>query len=50
VCEKLEEHSIIAGYDLGREDRAFKDRLLIAVTEKHRREDLDSLVRGLDAV
>ena len=50
VCEKLEAHSIIAGYDLGREDRALKDRLLIAVTEKHRREDLDRLVRGLDAV
>jgi glycine dehydrogenase subunit 1 len=50
VCEKLEAHSIIAGYDLGREDRAHKDRLLIAVTEKHRREDLDRLVRGLDAV
>jgi glycine dehydrogenase subunit 1 len=50
VCKKLESHSIIAGYDLGREDRALKDRLLIAVTEKHRREDLDRLVRGLDAV
>jgi glycine dehydrogenase subunit 1 len=50
VCEKLEAQSIIAGYDLGREDRALKDRLLIAVTEKHRREDLDRLVRGLDAV
>jgi glycine dehydrogenase subunit 1 len=50
VCEKLEQSGIIAGYDLGREDRAHKDKLLIAVTEKHRREDLDRLVRALDAV
>jgi glycine dehydrogenase subunit 1 len=50
VCSKLEASGIIAGYDLGREDRAHKDKLLIAVTEKHRREDLDRLVRALDAV
>jgi glycine dehydrogenase subunit 1 len=50
VCEKLEQSGIIAGYDLGREDRAHEDKLLIAVTEKHRREDLDRLVRALDAV
>ena len=30
--------------------RSLKDRLLIAVTERHRREDLDRLVRALSAV
>jgi glycine dehydrogenase subunit 1 len=50
LCQKLEAQGIIAGYDLGRETRALEDRLLIAVTEKHRREDLDRLVRALDSV
>jgi len=50
VCRKLETQGIIAGFDLGREEPAHKDRLLIAVTERHRREDLDRLVRALGAV
>jgi glycine dehydrogenase subunit 1 len=50
VCQKLEGQGIIAGFDLGRETPAHKDRLLIAVTERHRREDLDRLVRALGAV
>jgi len=50
VCKKLEAHGIIAGYDLARADSARKDSLLIAVTEKHRREDLDRLVQALAAV
>lgn len=50
VCRALEAQGIIAGYDLGRESSALKDSLLIAVTEKHRREDLDRLVRALAAV
>jgi glycine dehydrogenase subunit 1 len=50
VCRKLEAQGIIAGYDLGRQDPARKDSLLIAVTEKHRREDLDRLVAALGAV
>lgn len=50
VCRKLEAQGIIAGYDLGRADAARKDSLLIAVTEKHRREDLDRLVSALSAV
>jgi glycine dehydrogenase subunit 1 len=48
VCEKLESDGIIAGYDLGRADAALADRLLVAVTEKHRREDLDRFVQALD--
>ncbi len=50
VCRKLEEQSIIAGLDLGRVSPEWSDRLLIAVTECHRREDLDRLVAGLSAV
>jgi glycine dehydrogenase subunit 1 len=50
VCQKLEAQGIIAGFDLGREDREHKDRLLIAVTERHRREDLDRMIHALAAV
>ena len=50
VCETLESEGIIAGYDLGRTDPAFSDRLLVAVTEKHRREDLDRFVQALERV
>ncbi|HEY4160078.1 MAG TPA: glycine dehydrogenase, partial [Polyangiaceae bacterium] len=50
VCRKLESHGIIAGFDLGRVDSALADRLLIAVTEEHRREDLERLVSGLAEV
>lgn len=47
VCEKLEADGIIPGYDLGRADKAHADCLLIAVTETHRREDLDRMVTAL---
>jgi glycine dehydrogenase subunit 1 len=50
VCEKLESDGIIAGFDLGRSDPALADRLLVAVTEKHRREDLDRFAQALDRV
>ncbi|MEB2324687.1 MAG: aminotransferase class V-fold PLP-dependent enzyme, partial [Sorangiineae bacterium] len=47
VCQALEQQGIIAGLDLGRVEPAWKDRLLIAVTETHRRADLDRLVDAL---
>jgi glycine dehydrogenase subunit 1 len=50
VCRKLEQHGVIAGFDLGRVDEKLADRLLIAVTEQHRREDLDRLVTALSQV
>jgi glycine dehydrogenase subunit 1 len=50
VCRKLEQDSILAGFDLGRVSAAWADRLLIAVTEKHRREDLDRLALALSKV
>jgi glycine dehydrogenase subunit 1 len=47
VCRKLEQHGLIAGFDLGRVDPKLSDRLLVAVTEQHRREDLDRLLAAL---
>jgi glycine dehydrogenase subunit 1 len=49
LCRRLEQAGIIAGLDLGRVDTALEDTLLIAVTERHQREDLDRLVLGLEA-
>jgi len=50
VCQKLEAEGLVAGLDLGRVRADLADRLLIAVTEKHRREDLDRLVQALSRV
>jgi glycine cleavage system pyridoxal-binding protein P len=50
VCEKAEAAGIVAGLDLGRIDAKLADRLLIAVTEKHRKQDLDRLVEVLSRV
>jgi glycine dehydrogenase subunit 1 len=50
VCQKLEHDGIVAGFDLGRVDARYKDRLLVAVTERHTRADLDRLVAALDGV
>jgi glycine dehydrogenase subunit 1 len=47
LCERLEAQGIIAGFDLGRVDPERRDQLLIAVTEKHRRADLDRLTSAL---
>jgi glycine dehydrogenase subunit 1 len=50
VCRKLEQQGLIAGFDLGRVDTKLADRLLIAVTEEHRREDLDRLLEALSQI
>lgn len=50
VCRKLEAQSLIGGLDLGRVDAAWSDRLLVAVTERHSRADLDRLVAALAAL
>jgi glycine dehydrogenase subunit 1 len=47
VLEQLEQAGIIGGFDLGRVDRAWSDRLLIAVTERHGKADLDRFVDAL---
>jgi glycine dehydrogenase subunit 1 len=49
LCERLEGQGIIAGYDLGRLGEEFRDQLLVAVTEKHRRAELDRFVSALSA-
>lgn len=41
--------NILAGFDLGRADPARKGELLVAVTERHSRADLDGFVAALDA-
>lgn len=48
LCRKLEAEGIIAGFDLGRVSPAWKDRLLVAVTELHTKADLDRLVGALE--
>ena len=48
LCAALEAERIVAGLDLGRVEARYADRLLIAVTEKHRREDLDRFVAALE--
>jgi glycine dehydrogenase subunit 1 len=50
VCTALEAEGIVAGLDLGRIEAALGDTLLVAVTEKHQREDLDRLVVALRKV
>jgi len=49
VTRALAERNIIAGFDLGRADPAHNAELLIAVTERHTRADLDRLVEALAA-
>jgi glycine dehydrogenase subunit 1 len=50
VCAELEKKNIIAGLDLGRFDPARKDQLLVAVTERHTKADLEAFVACLDQV
>ena len=47
VLQKLATQGILGGIDLGRFDGARKNQLLIAVTERHGRDELDRLVSAL---
>lgn len=49
VLAKLRAHNIIGGLDLGRWDRKLANQLLIAVTERHERADLDAFVTALES-
>jgi glycine dehydrogenase subunit 1 len=49
LVSALAEQGIIAGLDLGRVDPARRDLLLVAVTERHTRGDLDRLAAALAA-
>jgi glycine dehydrogenase subunit 1 len=44
-----ERHGIVGGYDLGRDDPALANHMLIAVTEMNTRASIDRLVQGLAA-
>jgi glycine dehydrogenase subunit 1 len=49
LLAKLSAQGILGGVDLGRFDHTREDQLLVAVTERHTREDLDRLVAALRA-
>ena len=49
LTDALAKSGIIAGLDLGRIDPARKDQLLVAVTERHTRADLDRFLGALAA-
>src|SRR5690606_781550 len=48
VLAKLRANNIIGGLDLGRWDPKFANQLLIAVTERHSRAELDAFVTALE--
>ena len=50
VVDKLLESGILAGLDLGQFDSEMKDCLLVAVTEKRTKEEIDSLAQALEAL
>ena len=50
VAQRLEQEAIIPGLDLGRIRPEWRNRLLVAVTEMHSKENLDALVAALDRV
>ncbi len=50
VVEALEPKGFLAGLDLGRVDPKRSDQLLIAVTERVIRSDLDGFVAALDGI
>ncbi len=49
LLARLEQGGILGGVDLGRFDASLADRVLIAVTEQHTKEDLDRLVDAVRA-
>ncbi len=49
VVALAKKQRVIPGYDLGRQDRDLANSLLVAVTEKHTRADLDKLCQVLSA-
>lgn len=50
IVNSLLERKILAGYPLGRAYPELKDHLLIAVTEKRTRQEMDALVSGLEGL
>jgi len=50
VVAALEPQGFLAGLDLGRLSEQRRDQLLVATTERLRREDIDGFVKALDSV
>ena len=50
LVESLLEQNILAGYPLGRAYPELPQYLLIAVTEKRTRQEMDALVAGLEGL
>jgi len=50
VLERCAEQGIAAGYPLGREYPEYEDGLLVAITERRSREQIDALAEALGAV
>ena len=47
VLDRVSEEGIAAGYPLGREYPEYEDGLLVAITERRSREDIDRLADAL---
>ena len=50
VVAALEPQGFLAGFDLGRLSEHRRDQLLVATTERLRREDIDGFVKALDSI
>jgi glycine dehydrogenase subunit 1 len=50
TIDRAVERGVVPGVDLGRWDAAEAGTLLISVSEQHRRQDIDRLVRTLEEV
>jgi glycine dehydrogenase subunit 1 len=50
LCDTLAQRCVLPGVPLGRFDVAFKDTLLVAINETHRKEDIDALAQALQEV
>lgn len=50
INDKLLENNILGGYDLGKVYSEYKNSMLLCVTEKRTREDIDSLVKVMEAI
>ncbi|MMZ60922.1 putative glycine dehydrogenase (decarboxylating) subunit 1 [compost metagenome] len=50
INRKLLEQKIVGGYDLGRDYPELAGHMLLAVTEMRTKEEIDSLVQGLEEI
>jgi glycine dehydrogenase subunit 1 len=50
VIERLIEKNFLAGIDLGRLDKALEGRMLIAVTERRTKTEMDAFVESLASI